>query len=117
MKDIIKTISACIICIHILFYPDISFGKGSNKIDSLKLLIMSQKDDSNKVISTMKLVDELCEIDPSTALHYCRQAYDLSQEINYTNGKINSLYDQSYIYKTMGDLDSAIVCINEYILN
>lgn len=115
MKMLTKIILICSINILILVITNVANCQHSNTIDSLKLLVISQSDDSNKVISTMQLVNELCEIDPATALHYCRQAYDLSQKINYTKGKISVLYDQSYIYKTMGNLDSAIVCINEYI--
>ena len=115
MRMIVHNVLVCFTSVLVLFFFSNAKGQDSNRIDSLKLLIERQTDDSNKVISTLQLVNELCEIKPAIALEYCRQAYDLSQKINFTKGEINALYDQSYIHKCRGDLDSAIVCINEYI--
>lgn len=102
-----------VIFISILCY--VTHGQDKYKIDSLKTLVANQIDDSNKVNNNMLLAYELSDSNPAKALNYTWQAYNLSKEINYQKGTIKALYEQCWLYKSMGNLDSAIACINEYI--
>ncbi|MCD4734635.1 MAG: hypothetical protein K8R53_01205, partial [Bacteroidales bacterium] len=98
-----------------LFVVKSGNGQQSDYTDSLIQAISVQEDDTNKALNLLSVAWEYSFSDPETALMFCLDASKLSDSLNYINGIARSLYYQSYIYKTKGNLDSAIFCINEYV--
>lgn len=98
----------------IFFLPHVNAQPDANT-DSLFTAISEEKSDTNKILKLLTIAWDLAFSDPGYSLRFCRQASHLSDSLGFLSGKTRSLYYQSYIYQTKGDLDSAIHFINMYI--
>src|SRR5436190_1463137 len=71
-----------------LFYS-LTINGQSNAIDSLKIVLQVQKEDTNKVNTLNELSSRLIDIDNRTndsGLEYAKQAFDLAKGINFYKG-------------------------------
>lgn len=80
-----------------------------HKIDSLLNVAGQQKRDTNQVKTLIKLSSSYLEINPDSAFYFCKSAYELSDDLNYTTGKLDALYNKSNILTRLGQYDSALV--------
>ena len=113
MSKLSKHISYILPFFFLIFFlqPCIS----QNKVDSLLTVLDLHSENEEKVNTFLKLADLLYRKDPTKALVYCQEAYDLAKQLNYLDGIIKARYDQGHLYKNIGELDSATFCTNEYI--
>jgi len=84
-------------------------SRAQTSIDSLKMVIADQVDDSAKVMNYLTLAQELRKSDRQQAIKYCKIAYDLASQMNYYPGQKKSLYKLSYIYRSIEKYDSALL--------
>jgi len=80
-------------CISIILLISVSFGLNAqrSKADSLKELLIKEKQDSNKVRLLWQLADQLNIYDPDTALHLSQEALYLAVKVKYEEGQSRSL--------------------------
>ncbi len=80
---------------------------GQLNVDSLRVVIASQKEDTSKVLTMGHLIYELSYGNKEEAQSISDEAMALAQELNFEKG-IASVYDlKGIIHLDMGDLDSA----------
>lgn len=76
--------------------------------DSLKTLLLTSKEDTNKVL----LLDQLSEYYSwsfaDTALLYAQKELQLSQKLNFESGKAYSMLDMGNAYTTLGNYPLAL---------
>ncbi len=80
--------------ILLLFTGLIGFGQ-SPQIDSLKKVLSSASNDTNKVKTLIELARKLRSPDPEKSLEFANQVFSLSEELGYEKGK-------GYGYKWIG---------------
>ena len=72
-----------------------------NWIDSTKNVLARQKEDTNKVWTLISLCDAYSFSFPDTAFLYGKQAYELSEKLNFDNGRLFSIFSiNSALYST-----------------
>ncbi len=94
--------------IFVLFsFPGAAIAQ-KKAVDSLNILLKTEKTDTGKV----KLMRQLARIvngyDPGSALVYAQKALILATAVSYAEGQSKSLGDMAYIYNTMGDYPRAL---------
>ncbi|MCH8319004.1 MAG: tetratricopeptide repeat protein, partial [Bacteroidetes bacterium] len=83
-----------------------------DKSDSLRQVLKTAQNDTNKVNTLLTLGEELCLSQPDTALKYFQQALILARKINFQKGIAEALGNVGYIYDQQGDPEKAL----EYFL-
>ena len=82
----------CILVFIFLFFLQFfTSGQIIQKIDSLKLLLEVTKDPEDKIEILINLIKEFENNDLDKALDYAQKAYNLSEETDNDEGKINSM--------------------------
>ncbi len=85
----------------------------SSKIDSLQHLLLSEKQDSNRVTHLWKLAEQYQFFKPDTTLQLAQQAYLLAQHIKYKEGESRSLAVMATGQYLLGNYSAAL---NNYML-
>ncbi len=85
----------------------------SSKKDSLKHLLLTAKQDSNRVTLLWKLAEQYQFFKPDTTLQLAQQAYLLSQHIKYKEGESHSLAVMATGQYLLGNYSAAL---NNYTL-
>jgi two-component system, NarL family, sensor histidine kinase UhpB len=75
-------------------------------IDSLKKVVLHQKEDTAKVWTLMKLSDAYCFDNPDAAFKYGQQAYALAEKLDFDNGRVWSIMS----------INSALFLLGNYTL-
>ena len=76
-----------------VFLLTASIAVAQNKrVDSLKSLLSSAGQDTNRVVLLNKLADDLRVKDPGTAADYAKESIALSQKLNYVQGRAMAAY-------------------------
>lgn len=86
-----------------------------NKKDSLENIVTTTQDIEEKVIALNQLGELLFRTDTALSYMYVRQAIALSRQSNFTDGQADALVTYSRIYTEKGDLDSAIIILDEIL--
>ncbi len=94
-------------CIPIFFYYSICVAQ-QNRTDSLKKIIATAKDDTNKVNTLIDLSQNYLNTDTKTALIYAMQAKDLAEKLNFQNGKGWALKKIGQVYNIQSDYVNAL---------
>lgn len=95
-----KKISAILLFI---FSCLISFSQNNAGIDSLKKLLLTAREDSNKVNILLALNKEYLSSDPGEAIRYATEARNLSANINYHRGEAYSYKGLGLVYVMQGN--------------
>jgi serine phosphatase RsbU (regulator of sigma subunit) len=105
----------------LLVYPLTILFAQSHKADSLRKVLVHEKDDTSKVNTLLSLAAEIETINPDSSLLLSRQALIISQKANWQKGTIGSMYDIGVYTYVKGDLnnawlyvDSALQYCNKY---
>ena len=78
------------------------------KIDSLELSLKFAEDPKDKVETLLNLTNELKNNDPAKALNYAQEAYNISEEIDYEKGILNSMVQMAEVYWILNDFKTAM---------
>jgi tetratricopeptide (TPR) repeat protein len=85
----------------------------SSKIDSLRHLLQTEKQDSNRVTLTWRLAEQYQFFKPDTTLQLAQQAFLLAQHIKYKEGESRSLAVMATGQYLLGNYSAAL---NNYML-
>ena len=100
MKQLL-TLAACLVTFFLF--------SQNERIDDLTVQLTYQEADSTKVDLSLKLINELYNIeDYSKALLYINQTTKLAEKLNYTKGLAESTYYRALIYNERNDYYNAI---------
>src|SRR4030095_11271312 len=91
----------------LLSIPLFSFAQ-TNTIDSLKQLLKSEKQDTNRVLLLNQLSLAYRLTKPDTALALTQQALSLSRKAAYTSGEVKSLSGIASIFRITGNYPRAL---------
>ncbi len=80
----------------------------TSRRDSLLKVLSNSKDDTFKVLTTIRLGQEYSTDQPESTLYYARAFGILSEKLNYAKGKAYSLSMQALIYSRSNKQDEAI---------
>lgn len=78
------------------------------KVDSLELSLKLAENANDKVDILLKLSNEFNNNDPTKALNYAQKACSISEEIDYENGRLNSLINMARNYWSITDYKTAM---------
>lgn len=94
----------------VLFFiiPTMAIGQGSPVPDSLLSLLKNSKPDENRVFLLNELAWEVRRQNIDSAKSLSLQAFNLSEEIDYVQGKGNSLNLLGIFARGTGDLEKAV---------
>ncbi len=95
----------CLFVIFVICYVDVQAQSDSLKINSLKKVLLTEKEDTNKV-NTLNQMSGMLAHDKNSAIAYANQALVLSQKLNYSIGEGNAFY-------TLGDIETGNNYINK----
>lgn len=107
IKTHIITFVLCAVCFPFVALPQQASDKTTNKIDSLKTILVRSKEDTNKVNILNKLSYELNYSDAGSAEEYAFQALEIGGELNFQKGIIHAHNNLGIIYKNIGKFDLA----------
>ncbi len=88
MKTRFFKIGLLLVCV--IFYFEVTAQNDSLYIDSLKKVLLTQKEDTNKVNTLNKLSDSLSYQDTDSAFNYAIKGLSLSRKLNYLKGEAES---------------------------
>ncbi|MGI9546741.1 MAG: adenylate/guanylate cyclase domain-containing protein [Flavobacteriaceae bacterium] len=97
--------------IFFILLPLLAYNQ-SSKLDSLKLLLSTQSDDSVKVNTLLEASSLLLTAQPDSATIFAQDAIDLAEAINYKKGVGYGFKNIGIIYYHKGDFDDAITYWN-----
>lgn len=98
-----------------LIFLMISSSICGQKIDSLKNLLNSQIEDTNKVITYRMLSGLLNLTDPQEGINYAKAGISLSKKLGFDKGTAGCLLNCSANFISLDQLDSSLVYIQEAI--
>ena len=103
----IKKLLLLIFILQIFFAEIIHAQLSKTKIDSLKNVLLTSKEDSNKCNVLLKLWDELDDYDTKEALQYANEAYILAKKNNYPYWIAKSVYSIAITDMYLGKYQSS----------
>jgi len=115
MKKEMKHFKDFVLGALLLFMVTPLTSQSVSTIDSAYQAILKEADDSAKVDKLLILSRQYTAIDPSKSWPFSVLAHQISEKLNYRNGKMDAMYEFSFIYKRLGKTDSAIFFIENYI--
>ena len=83
------------------------------RIDSLKNVLQSQKEDTSKINTLYEIADEFKSINPDTALYFAKQSLSLGLKLNYLLGIADATLLIGIINGNQGSFNQAIEKCNE----
>jgi len=92
------------------------WGQDQIKIDSLKNVLRTLSEDTNKVRCLYLLSNEIFTIKPSEAIVYANQGIALSNKLAYEKGIGNCNSALGGAYLSMGQFDNALKCYESCLL-
>ena len=104
----INFIYATIFTTFIIFFPSAYGLAQSAKIDSLSKLLLTEKQDSNKVTLLWRLAEQYQSFKPDTSLLISEKALLLAQKIQFTEGESRSLALLAAAQYLLGDYPAAL---------
>src|SRR5882724_7181583 len=84
----------------------------NRKVDSLVLLLKTQKEDTNRINTLIQLSRTVRKTDPARALNYIAEGLTLSEKLGVKKGIIKFSTIKGNIYSVTGKNDSALLCYN-----
>ena len=78
-----------------------SFGQ-NKQIDSLQKVVNHSKNDTNKVILLNKISREIKRSDPSKAIDFASQAFNLADKLNYQKGRSSAIINTANVFFYQG---------------
>jgi len=96
------------IYVLLLFLSLNGYSQGINMLDSLKHELSLADQDTTKALILTELSANFRFSNLDSALHYGKEAYELSEKINYPKGKIIGLGLQGLALVWLGDLPEAL---------
>lgn len=87
--------------------------QGQAKIDSLLILLKTDKIDTSRINHLNLMAQEFAQIKPDTALLLCQQALVLSNKIKWETGIGYSYHIMGYIYYNLSDQKQALQFYNK----
>ena len=98
-----------------IFFSISAFAQQS-KIDSLKRLLSSSKEDTIKVNALNKLAFILQGNNPDEAMGYGKEALSLSEKLKYDKGKADAYNEIGLSFYNKGEYDSALKFHNKSLV-
>lgn len=86
-----------------LFVPVYMYSQAISSKDSLLQVLTTAKEDTNKVYTLLRLTRQLQGDDMAAAHRYCKEAYTLSEKLQYNHGRFISLLRQTALYRVEGN--------------
>ena len=96
------------ICLLLLFIVSIDSIHAQSKIDSLKQVLLTLPEDTNKVKTYRALYVEIQLNDPGRGDEYLEKGIELSYALDYKKGQLRSLLDLGIHLDNIGEYDSAL---------
>ena len=115
-------IICALLVLHVFSFKAYSQASGTDslKIDSLKSVLVTEKEDTNKV-NTLNELSAFLNHDRNSAMQYAKEAVSLSQKINFKNGEGNAYYQMgiaeagSNYVGERGNINAAVAYFNNAI--
>ena len=79
-----------------------------SKTDSLQKVLLTAKEDTNKVNALNQLANEFLHTDPQKVLGHAQQAFKLSEQLKWKKGIANSEHSMGYYYFSQGDYPNCL---------
>ena len=90
-------------------------GRINNRIDSLEASLDKELAPKDRIFNLNQLADLLMRQDTSRASKYANEAIRLSRENRYAEGEADALEYFARSYTESGQLDTALIILNEII--
>jgi two-component system sensor histidine kinase UhpB len=114
IRMIMKRNALIIACIFLqMLNVGLCMAQDQRKIDSLLNVLTTAKEDTNKVITLIKLSEEAYNYSPDTTRLYAQLALSLSEKLNFTDGRIQSLNALGNAAHYSSDFPLALSYINQ----
>ena len=95
--------------LHLFYFSFLAttsvYGQPPADLDSLKKLLLTTKDDTNKV-NILLQISEFCQL--NEILQYAQPALALSEKLNYENGNARALNNIGFVYDNNGQITLAL---------
>jgi signal transduction histidine kinase len=88
MKTLLFKMSMLLVCA--IFYSEVIAQNDSLRIDSLKKVLLNQKEDTNKVNTLNELANSFSPQETNSIFNYAIKALSLSRKLNYLKGEAES---------------------------
>lgn len=109
---VIRRLALCII----LIAPGLTGFTGISVTDSLKEVIKTQPDNAAKAAILVQITRNLLGSEQlDSAFVYCDQALELSESIDYLEGRADAYYLKCLIYKDKQDFKTALSLADKYL--
>jgi serine phosphatase RsbU (regulator of sigma subunit)/Tfp pilus assembly protein PilF len=95
-----------------------SHAYASNRLDSLQGIYSASKTDIERTDALINLYHYYNSINSDSALYFANSAFDLSEKIDYHEGKIKSMTNIGSVYFYKGEYGNALKCYlksNEFV--
>ena len=90
--------------VNLIILPLCSFSQNTQKADSLKALLKTSKEDTNKVRLLIEIAEELKFILQDSALFYANNALILAEQTDYFAGKAKAYTTNWHYLRKSGKL-------------
>ncbi|MFT3822545.1 MAG: sensor histidine kinase [Chitinophagaceae bacterium] len=90
----------------LLLFPLLVNAQGTSMKDSLLKVLATSKEDTSKVYTLLRLARVVQNDSLPLAHQYCKDAYTLSEKIDYKNGRFLSILRQTALYRAAGDVNA-----------
>lgn len=97
----------CILFGNLLLLIHIAIAQNNEAIDSLSQMLKSRITEKEKVDTYIDIADEYLYSDHTNALKSAEKAMEISEKINYQEGKVEALTIQALVKKSQGQLVEA----------
>ena len=113
MNYILAVLIAKIFFVSLCILQPLDLIAQDNRIDSLKGILKTAKEDTSKVNALNFLADLTTTLDAVKGMKYAQEAFDLSNKLHYTAGIGTAYVVMGSSYLNQGKLDDAIVYLNK----
>ena len=105
IKTYILYFVLCTVCFPFIVVAQQGAHEIQSRVDSLKIILETSKNDTSKVNVLNKLSFELNYSDAALAEEYALQALSIGKELNFNKGELEAYYNLGLIYKNIGKFD------------
>jgi tetratricopeptide (TPR) repeat protein len=96
------------ISILLQLFSRVAFAQEYSNIDSLKLALYQESNPQNKIDFLIDLTDLLLSSDPDKAHDFATEAYELADQNNFTERKLQACLHLSEIYRNKTDFGNSM---------
>jgi len=107
-----KFLSVFLIAIAI---SNTSAAPAIDELDSLLNAISTQKDEIEKVENILLIAKKYAKIDKDSAMMFARQAFALSDQLDYDKGRLSALSRMGYLQKQVGNYNASYEYFTELL--